>query len=175
VLDFLFGPMAYGFMQRGLVAAILSAPIAAYVFGGVTGSGTDLIVAALRQAEFQGYIARTEPLIAGYLQTTLPQPLQTIYVFDRSEWIDTNIRNFRELFEPLERVYGTLMRRVATQSLAPIAGMVNGVAVSAQMGLLLGSLARRVLGQYDVALLGREPLLSGKLYFVEEAIFSSTK
>jgi hypothetical protein len=33
----------------GLVAAILSAPIAAYVFGGVTGSGTDVIVAALRQ------------------------------------------------------------------------------------------------------------------------------
>lgn len=33
----------------GVVAAIVSAPIAAYVFGGVTGSGTDLIVAALRQ------------------------------------------------------------------------------------------------------------------------------
>ncbi|HEY8742707.1 MAG TPA: zinc-dependent metalloprotease [Chloroflexota bacterium] len=131
--------------------------------------------AALRQAEFQGYIARTEPLIAEYLQTTLPQPLQTIYVFDRSQWIDANIRNFRELFEPLERVYGTLMRRVATQSLAPIAGMVNGVAVSAQMGLLLGSLARRVLGQYDVALLGREPLLSGKLYFVEENIAATER
>ena len=33
----------------GIVAAIVSAPIAAIVFGGVTGSGTDLIVAALRQ------------------------------------------------------------------------------------------------------------------------------
>ncbi|CAN5598982.1 hypothetical protein BH23CHL6_BH23CHL6_12070 [soil metagenome] len=33
----------------GIVAAIVSAPIAAYVFGGVTGSGTDVIVAALRQ------------------------------------------------------------------------------------------------------------------------------
>ncbi len=33
----------------GIVAAILSAPIAAYVFGGVTGGGTDVIVAALRQ------------------------------------------------------------------------------------------------------------------------------
>jgi hypothetical protein len=33
----------------GLVAAIVSAPIAAYVYGGVTGSGTDVIVAALRQ------------------------------------------------------------------------------------------------------------------------------
>ena len=32
----------------GVIAAIVSAPIAAYVFGGVTGSGTDVIVAALR-------------------------------------------------------------------------------------------------------------------------------
>ncbi|HET8587207.1 MAG TPA: hypothetical protein VFM74_04955, partial [Candidatus Limnocylindria bacterium] len=33
----------------GIVAAIISAPIASYVFGGVTGSGTDVLVAALRQ------------------------------------------------------------------------------------------------------------------------------
>jgi hypothetical protein len=33
----------------GIVAALISAPISAIVFGGVTGSGTDLIVAALRQ------------------------------------------------------------------------------------------------------------------------------
>ena len=33
----------------GVIAAFFSAPISAYVFGGVTGSGTDVIVAALRQ------------------------------------------------------------------------------------------------------------------------------
>jgi hypothetical protein len=33
----------------GIVAALISAPIAAILFGGVTGSGTDLLVAALRQ------------------------------------------------------------------------------------------------------------------------------
>jgi len=32
----------------GLVAAAVSAPIAAYVFGGVTGSGTDVVVAMFR-------------------------------------------------------------------------------------------------------------------------------
>jgi uncharacterized membrane protein len=35
-------------LATGVVAAILSAPMAAYVFGGVTGSGTDLLVAAFR-------------------------------------------------------------------------------------------------------------------------------
>jgi hypothetical protein len=36
-------------LVTGVVAAIVSAPIAAYLFSGVTGSGTDVIVAALRQ------------------------------------------------------------------------------------------------------------------------------
>lgn len=35
-------------LATGIVAAILSAPTAAYVFGGVTGAGTDLLVAAFR-------------------------------------------------------------------------------------------------------------------------------
>lgn len=35
-------------LLTGLVAAILSAPIAAYVFGGVTGSGADAVVAMFR-------------------------------------------------------------------------------------------------------------------------------
>jgi len=34
----------------GIVAAIISAPISANIFGGVTGSGTDFLVAAFRQA-----------------------------------------------------------------------------------------------------------------------------
>jgi len=35
-------------LLTGVVAALLSAPMAAYKFGGVTGSGTDLLVAAFR-------------------------------------------------------------------------------------------------------------------------------
>ena len=38
------------------------------------------------------------------------------------------------------------------------------------MGVLLGYLARRVLGQYDLSLLGREPRCAGRLYFVEPNI-----
>lgn len=53
------GAIGYFLLQRGgyagiwglvtgIIAAIISAPTAAYVFGGVTGSGTDLLVAAFR-------------------------------------------------------------------------------------------------------------------------------
>src|SRR5450759_3487810 len=41
----------------GIVAAIVSAPIAAVVYGGVTGAGTDVIVAALRQGGADVYNA----------------------------------------------------------------------------------------------------------------------
>jgi hypothetical protein len=41
----------------GVVAAIVSAPIAAIVYGGVTGAGTDVIVAALRQGGADVYNA----------------------------------------------------------------------------------------------------------------------
>jgi energy-coupling factor transport system substrate-specific component len=41
----------------GVVAALASAPVAAYVYGGVTGSGTDLLVAALRQGGSDVYHA----------------------------------------------------------------------------------------------------------------------
>jgi energy-coupling factor transport system substrate-specific component len=41
--------VAFAGAITGVVAAVVSAPIAAYVFGGVTGSGTDVLVAALRQ------------------------------------------------------------------------------------------------------------------------------
>jgi coenzyme F420 biosynthesis associated uncharacterized protein len=44
------------------------------------------------------------------------------------------------------------------------------VMLSGQMGILLGYLARRVLGQYDLSLLGREPVTEGRLYFVEPNI-----
>ena len=43
--------------------------------------------------------------------------------------------------------------------------------LSGQVGLLLGFLARKVLGQYDISLLGaRAAAEAGKLYFVEPNI-----
>jgi len=43
----------------GIVAALISAPIAAGVFGGVTASGTDFLVAAFRRAGADVYAATT--------------------------------------------------------------------------------------------------------------------
>ena len=52
----------------------------------------------------------------------------------------------------------------------PVLGDAGRLLLSAQAGLLIGYLARKVLGQYDISLLGKEPLTEGKLYFVEPNI-----
>ena len=62
----------------GIVAAILSAPIAAYVFGGVTGSGTDLIVAALRQGGADVYNAS---LGQGLISDPIDKTITSFVVF----------------------------------------------------------------------------------------------
>ena len=49
-------------------------------------------------------------------------------------------------------------------------GAVNRKVIGAQMGLLLGFMAQRVLGQYDLSLLSPDPSLRGTLYFVEPNI-----
>jgi len=58
----------------GLVAAVISAPIAAYVFGGVTGGGTDVLVAAFRQAGL-------DVLGASMAQGVASDPLDKVITF----------------------------------------------------------------------------------------------
>lgn len=119
-------------------------------------------------AQYTARVRRCADLIAGYTGLTLPQALEAVYVLDRSEWIDTNIENFRLLFAPLERLHRTASPVVTVGR--RVAGLLNQALLSGQIGVLLGYLARRVLGQYDLALLGREPLTGGRLYFVEPNI-----
>ncbi len=80
----------------------------------------------------------------------------------RRDWVRVNVGIFRTLFEPLQRfdelVPGSLLLQIGQQG------------ISRYLGLMLGLLGRRVLGQYDPALLGREPVVGGALYLVEPNI-----
>ncbi len=120
--------------------------------------------------EYRQLVHRTIPLVANYTGDRLPYPLDQIYAFDRVDWINANIESFKIMFEPIERLNLTNddhMPRV----LGVLWNGLNQTVISAEMGFLLGYLARRVLGQYDLALLGREPLeTTGKLYFVHPNI-----
>jgi coenzyme F420 biosynthesis associated uncharacterized protein len=106
--------------------------------------------------------------ISQYTGTELPLGNTAIQVMDRGDWIRANVNNFRELFSPIDELYAETSRQSPLG--LPVLADASRLFLSAQAGLLIGYLARKVLGQYDISLLGKEPLSPGKLYFVEPNI-----
>jgi coenzyme F420 biosynthesis associated uncharacterized protein len=123
---------------------------------------------AARRAQYTRLVERSEPLIAEYLGVQLPEPINRVYVVDRREWLEANFNSFAVVFAPVEELYQRLGARQS--GLGAALGQINGRIIGAQMGILLGFLARRVLGQYDLSLLSPDPEVRGALYFVEPNI-----
>ena len=90
-----------------------------------------------------------------------------LMVADRAEWIDFNIEGFGALMEPV-------LKRAAAGA-GDLTWAIGGATLTAQVGLLLGFLSARVLGQYDTGpLLARqragEP---GKVFFLDGNIVNA--
>ncbi|MGB9634297.1 MAG: zinc-dependent metalloprotease [Chloroflexaceae bacterium] len=123
---------------------------------------------AYRHDQYFRLVKRSEPLIAEYLGVQLPQPISRVYVHDRREWLEANFASFEQLFRPIEEIYEQNGGGRGVSGV--LFGELNGRFLGAQLGLLLGYLARRVLGQYDLSLLSPDPAARGALYFVEPNI-----
>jgi coenzyme F420 biosynthesis associated uncharacterized protein len=120
----------------------------------------------VEQAHNEAYrviAAELEPLLSQALgQGTAPAGSRVypgLTAVGRRQWVRFNIRIFRQMFAPLEG-----LQRLIPGSLAVSIGSRG---MSRYLGLMLGLLARRVLGQYDPALLGHEPLETNSLILVE--------
>ena len=114
-------------------------------------------------------VGRAVPIIEEYAHTPFPRQLTTVRAVSRMDWVDANIASFQQLFEPIEQLNRDASRKANPVTMA-VMGTVNQTLVSAEVGLLLGYLARRVMGQYDLSLLGKEVVTHGKVYFVEPNI-----
>lgn len=116
----------------------------------------------VQEARFRGIVERVSPRMLEYLGsgsnpgfafTTRAEAL------DRAGWIEANIGSFGTVFEPVEQA---LRARMGRRLNSP----ANQQSSSVILGVLLGYLSRRVLGQYDPALLGKEAVTGGRLYLV---------
>lgn len=112
-------------------------------------------------------VGRAVPVVERYIGISLPHSAVSTHAFDRVDWINANIDAFREMLAPFETLAHDESAKNATAR--AMAGL-NRRIVSFEVGILLGYLSRRVLGQYDIALLGREQIDTGKLYYVEPNI-----
>ena len=123
---------------------------------------------AAAEASYGGILRDiTEPLSA-YTGVQLAFADIEVQALDREDWIQTNIGNFQDLLQPFEDLY----RDASGPSRfdVPAFNAIGRFALSGEIGVLLGYLARRVLGQYDIGLLGARASEPGKLYFVEPNI-----
>ena len=119
------------------------------------------------QREYEQMLAEIEGPLQAYTGSRLTLTTTPVQVMDRPAWIRANMGAFRDLLEPLEEFY-----REQPSSLLPSFGVQQAarMVLGSELGLLVGYLSRRVLGQYDISLLGKEPIQGGKLYFVEPNI-----
>lgn len=120
-------------------------------------------------AYYQELTSRSIPIVAAYTGDELLPDVEHVYAFDRIDWVNANIDSFAHMFEPLETL-NPLSGQESPRTVNLLWGAFNQRVLSAEIGFLLGYLARRVLGQYDLTLLGREPVSRGKLYFVQPNI-----
>jgi len=86
----------------GVVSALISAPISAYFFGGVTGSGTDFLVAAFQQA---GSTLSSAVLQQGLISDPIDKTITYIVVFTLLQMLS---RRFTARFPQGEQAVGLI-------------------------------------------------------------------
>jgi len=109
------------------------------------------------------------PIVQAYTGIELADAVDRTFAVDRVDWIEANISSFKRMFEPIEALNATTSASGSSLT-SGFMGAANRIVLSSEVGILLAYLARHVLGQYDLALLGREPVQTGKLYYVEPNI-----
>jgi coenzyme F420 biosynthesis associated uncharacterized protein len=110
----------------------------------------------------------SEPL-SEFTGVELPGGSRDLRVADRSDWIDFNVEGFGELLEPL-------LKRAAEES-GEVSRALSAATLTTQIGLLLGFLSSRVLGQYDTGPLPMSGKVqgssgSGTVFFLDGNIVS---
>ena len=100
--------------------------------------------------------------VAGYTRLEPGQPLPPAETVDRRTWADVNIATLRSLLEP---VTGRLGAGIGGGG--PLGGpmrVVAGMALGVEVGLVMGYMSQRVLGQYELSLI--QPAAPARLLFV---------
>ena len=104
-------------------------------------------------------VPRSEDLVAEASGISRPAPVRWD-VIDRAHWVEANVRGMTTLLGPLAERMGRRLDSVPWP-----ARVAQRTAVSVEVGVLLGYVSRRVLGQYDL-LVPESDKGPAPLYFV---------
>ena len=157
------GLVDWGQVERIAIARLRSAP------GTLTRAELQAV-----EGEYAAAMAKVVPALSEHLGTNLPGVVDRVAVVDRGEWVQANTVAFEQLIGKLE---GQLLEQMLPEGAGfgkATMTIANRWVTTRQLGLLLGFMGQRVLGQYDLALLSAETT-PGKLLFVEENIRQTAK
>jgi len=114
-----------------------------------TAKNAAAVVADLRQAAANALqpVADTARMDSG------PAASCDVHVVDRGGWIDVNVNSTAALLSPV------LDKMTSKKSAGPVAVAIGAKITGAQIGALLGFVAPKILGQFDLAPEGRPSLL----------------
>ena len=146
----------WGMHDRDPAFGLVDWKLASNVGARLTGGGPQLSETerARLNEDFAELVPHAEGLVAGFTGLHPEGYKARAWVLSRSQWIDQNLRGFQTVLEPLAaRVLGRKNQ----------GGSVRRKGLGLQIGLLMGYVSRKVLGQYDLFL---PPDDDGLLYFV---------
>ena len=111
-------------------------------------------------ADLPALAVRSERLVGAYTGLKATRQLPAAEGLGRHEWIDANLVSMRAMLEPATARLGS-----GLGPLSPILRTGAGLVIATEVGVLMGFMAQRVLGQYDLVLL--DPDVPSRLLFVE--------
>src|SRR4029079_13603472 len=157
------GLVDWGTVERLAIGRLRTAP------GGL--SDEELRAA---EPEYAAAMDRIVPALSAALGTELPGVVERSGVVDRAGWVRANTASFASLIGKLAHDLLDQVVPVGGGFTVAAMALANRWVTTRQLGLLLGFMGQRVLGQYDLALLSAETT-PGKLLFVEENIRHTAK
>jgi len=151
-----------GRIPWSLAAGIARRVAGRYPLGGTYHEG-------LLRSQAPEFVARAGRLVMEETGLTGPG-VPRVAVVSRAEWAERNIRFFSKMLEPAD---DRLTERFQKSGLVgKAAALTSERLVAAEMGALLGFMARRVLGQYELVLPADEDDDGDTVYLVGENVLS---
>jgi coenzyme F420 biosynthesis associated uncharacterized protein len=113
--------------------------------------------------DFQSRVGATERVLSDYTGLSAVEPIPAPETVSRGDWAEVNVRSMADMLEPVTDRLGK--RFTGAGAFAGPLRIAAGATVAAEIGLVVGYMAQRVLGQYELSLL--EPERPARLLFVE--------
>jgi coenzyme F420 biosynthesis associated uncharacterized protein len=118
---------------------------------------------SLDKPDFAGRVEATRPVLSEYTGLTPTNPIPAPEAVSRAEWAEVNVGSMATMLDPVTQRLGK--RFVGAGAFAGPLQVATGATVAAEIGLVVGYMSQRVLGQYELSLLETER--PARLLFVE--------